>query len=171
MGKDSSAAYSGNSHGGISRAHPNHSNSNNADSTPSKLITLMALGYRMEAISILGRNVMQPRGLVGLGYDSLDNCGPEIAEVPFLPSPYLPFSLSFFIPSSLPRLTIPGPPRLHPPEQSRNSSPLHARQRPHRPDNNPPPLHLGGSNRGHDARLRDEREGAVAREGGEVEGD
>lgn len=47
----------------------------------SKLVTLMALGYRMEAISILGKNVMQPRGLVGLGYDSLDNCGPEIAEV------------------------------------------------------------------------------------------
>jgi protein-tyrosine phosphatase len=40
----------------------------------------MALGYRMEAISILGKNVMQPRGLIGLGYDSLDNCGPEIAE-------------------------------------------------------------------------------------------
>jgi len=35
----------------------------------------------MEAISILGKNVMQPRGLVGLGYDSIDNCGPEIAEV------------------------------------------------------------------------------------------
>lgn len=46
-----------------------------------KLVTLMAFGYRMEAISILGRNVMQPRGLIGLGYDSLDNCGPEIAEV------------------------------------------------------------------------------------------
>lgn len=40
----------------------------------------MALGYRMEAISILGKNVMQPRGLIGLGYDTLENCGPEIAE-------------------------------------------------------------------------------------------
>jgi len=40
----------------------------------------MALGYRMEAIGVLGQNVMKPRGLVGLGYDSLDNCGPEIAE-------------------------------------------------------------------------------------------
>lgn len=49
--------------------------------TLSKLVTLMAFGYRMEAISILGKNVMQPRGLTGLGYDSLDNCGPEIAEV------------------------------------------------------------------------------------------
>lgn len=41
----------------------------------------MVLGYRMEAISILGREVMQPRGLIGLGYDSLDHCGTEIAEV------------------------------------------------------------------------------------------
>jgi protein-tyrosine phosphatase len=40
----------------------------------------MAFGYRMEAISILGREVMQPRGLIGLGYDSMDHCGPEIAE-------------------------------------------------------------------------------------------
>ncbi|KAE9366189.1 tyrosine/serine protein phosphatase-like protein [Stipitochalara longipes BDJ] len=45
-----------------------------------KLITLMAFGYRMEAISILGREVMQPRGLVGLGFDSIDHCGPEIAD-------------------------------------------------------------------------------------------
>lgn len=45
----------------------------------------MALGYRMEAISILGREVMQPRGLIGLGYDSMDNCGPEIAEVTSTP--------------------------------------------------------------------------------------
>ncbi len=34
----------------------------------------------MEAISILGREVMQPRGLVGLGFDSIDHCGPEVAE-------------------------------------------------------------------------------------------
>lgn len=39
----------------------------------------MAFGYRMEAISVLGTNVMQPKGLIGLGYDSLDACGPEIA--------------------------------------------------------------------------------------------
>jgi len=45
-----------------------------------KLVTLMAVGRRMEAISILGREVMQPRGLIGLGYDSMDHCGPEIAE-------------------------------------------------------------------------------------------
>jgi protein tyrosine/serine phosphatase len=41
---------------------------------------LMIFGYRMEAISILGREVMQPRGLVGLGFDSIDHCGPEIAD-------------------------------------------------------------------------------------------
>ncbi|KAI9046544.1 hypothetical protein LZ554_009290 [Drepanopeziza brunnea f. sp. 'monogermtubi'] len=45
-----------------------------------KLVTLMLLGYRMQAISILGREVMQPRGLIGLGHDSLDHSGPEIAE-------------------------------------------------------------------------------------------
>jgi len=45
-----------------------------------KLIVLMLFGYRMEAISILGREVMQPRGLIGLGYDSIDHCGPEIAS-------------------------------------------------------------------------------------------
>lgn len=38
------------------------------------------LSRRNEAISILGRQVMQPRGLIGLGQDSLDVCGPEIAQ-------------------------------------------------------------------------------------------
>jgi hypothetical protein len=47
----------------------------------SRLFALMALGYRIEAISILAREVMLPRGLVGLGFDSIDLCGPEIAEV------------------------------------------------------------------------------------------
>jgi protein-tyrosine phosphatase len=47
----------------------------------SKLIFLMLLGYRMKAISILGREVMQPRGLIGLGHDSIDFCGQEIAQV------------------------------------------------------------------------------------------
>ena len=40
----------------------------------------MAFGHRMEAISILGTNVMLPRGLVGLGYDTLDHCQPELAS-------------------------------------------------------------------------------------------
>lgn len=44
-----------------------------------KLLVLMLFGYRMEAIAILGRNVMLPRGLVGLGYDTLDFCGPELS--------------------------------------------------------------------------------------------
>ncbi|KAL2068690.1 hypothetical protein VTL71DRAFT_15028 [Oculimacula yallundae] len=54
-----------------------------------KLIFLMLIGRRMEAISILGREVMQPRGLIGLGHDSLTYCGPEIAQclLSFLPSP------------------------------------------------------------------------------------
>lgn len=41
----------------------------------------MVLGYRMEAITILGKDVMQPRGLVGMGKDSLDYCGTEITDV------------------------------------------------------------------------------------------
>ncbi|CAG8958237.1 hypothetical protein HYFRA_00000591 [Hymenoscyphus fraxineus] len=45
-----------------------------------KLIFLMMIGQRMKAISILGREVMEPRGLIGLGYDTLDFCGPEIAD-------------------------------------------------------------------------------------------
>ncbi|KAI0024365.1 tyrosine/serine protein phosphatase [Xylariomycetidae sp. FL0641] len=45
-----------------------------------KLIFLFVLGYRMQAISILGREVMQPRGLVGLGTITLDESGEEIAE-------------------------------------------------------------------------------------------
>lgn len=41
----------------------------------------MIFGYRMEAIAILGREVMQPRGLIGLGCDTVDYCGSEIAHV------------------------------------------------------------------------------------------
>lgn len=46
-----------------------------------KLIFLMALGYRTEGISVLGRELMQPRGLIGLGIDTLDHSGPEVKEV------------------------------------------------------------------------------------------
>ncbi|KAL9636141.1 MAG: hypothetical protein Q9164_003012 [Protoblastenia rupestris] len=46
-----------------------------------KLGGLMAAGYRAEGISILGREVMAPRGLVGLGRDSLDFCHEEIRQV------------------------------------------------------------------------------------------
>ncbi|KAF2842858.1 tyrosine/serine phosphatase-like protein [Patellaria atrata CBS 101060] len=46
-----------------------------------KLLSLMVLGYRLEAISILGRNVMAPRGLIGLGIDSVDACKAEVRMV------------------------------------------------------------------------------------------
>lgn len=41
----------------------------------------MVLGQRTEAISILGREVMQPRGLIGLGKDSVDHAKNEIREI------------------------------------------------------------------------------------------
>lgn len=41
----------------------------------------MIMGYRTEAVSILGREVMQPRGLIGLGKDSLDHARDEIREI------------------------------------------------------------------------------------------
>ncbi|KIW50925.1 hypothetical protein PV05_09702 [Exophiala xenobiotica] len=46
-----------------------------------KLVFLMALGYRTEGISVLGRELMQPRGLTGLGIDTLDHSGPEVKQV------------------------------------------------------------------------------------------
>lgn len=42
------------------------------------------IGMRMRGIAIMGREVMLPRGLIGLGYDSIDHCGLEIAEVGFV---------------------------------------------------------------------------------------
>ena len=53
-------------------------------SSLSKLVGLMALGYRMEAIAILGREVMAPRGLTGLGKDSLDHCTSELRAILFV---------------------------------------------------------------------------------------
>lgn len=41
----------------------------------------MLFGYRLEGISILGKSVLQPRGLIGLGKDTLQHSGPEIKEV------------------------------------------------------------------------------------------
>jgi protein-tyrosine phosphatase len=46
-----------------------------------KLVSLMACGYRTEAIGIMAREVMTPRGLVGLGCDTMDYCGAEIVTV------------------------------------------------------------------------------------------
>lgn len=44
-----------------------------------RLVFLYAIGQRMAAIAVLGREVMTPRGLLGLGCDTLDASGPEIA--------------------------------------------------------------------------------------------
>lgn len=46
-----------------------------------RLISLMAMGYRTEAIAILGENVMKPEGLVGLAIRSIDTCGDEVRQV------------------------------------------------------------------------------------------
>ncbi len=46
-----------------------------------KLVGLMALGYRTEGISVLGKEIMLPKGLIGLGIDTLDHSGPEIKEI------------------------------------------------------------------------------------------
>ena len=50
-------------------------------SSLAKLMALMALGYRTEAIAILGREVMAPRGLVGLGKDTLDHGSSELLRI------------------------------------------------------------------------------------------
>lgn len=41
----------------------------------------MALGYRLEGIAILGREVMEPRGLTGLGCDTLAHSTTELKTV------------------------------------------------------------------------------------------
>lgn len=46
-----------------------------------KLITLYTLGYRKEAISIVGANVMAERGLDGLATDSLIHCKAEVKQL------------------------------------------------------------------------------------------
>lgn len=43
-----------------------------------KLASLMAIGRRTEAISIVGSQVMAPRGLTGLGLDVVDACTAEV---------------------------------------------------------------------------------------------
>ncbi|KAF9066998.1 protein-tyrosine phosphatase-like protein [Rhodocollybia butyracea] len=43
-------------------------------------ILLMITGYRMAAIRIMGRNVMRPKGLIGLSKDSLQFCQSEIVQ-------------------------------------------------------------------------------------------
>ncbi|OXV11292.1 hypothetical protein Egran_00944 [Elaphomyces granulatus] len=46
-----------------------------------KVCVLHASGYRTEAIGILGAKVMQPRGLVGLSYDTLDCSVTEMRDI------------------------------------------------------------------------------------------
>ncbi len=46
-----------------------------------RLVGLMAMGYRTEAISVLGNNVMKQEGLVGLAIRSVDTCTQEVYEV------------------------------------------------------------------------------------------
>ncbi|RMZ92681.1 hypothetical protein DV736_g111, partial [Chaetothyriales sp. CBS 134916] len=50
-------------------------------SSLARLVFLMATGYRSECIAVLGREIMVPRGLGGLGIDTLDYSGPEIKEI------------------------------------------------------------------------------------------
>ena len=46
-----------------------------------KLLALMAAGYRIPAIAILGSEVMNARGLVGLAEDRLRPCTAEVLQV------------------------------------------------------------------------------------------
>jgi protein-tyrosine phosphatase len=46
-----------------------------------RVLFLLIIGFRMQAIAILGRAVMVPRGLKRLGLDSIDHSGPEISQV------------------------------------------------------------------------------------------
>ncbi|EGR44931.1 uncharacterized protein TRIREDRAFT_5737 [Trichoderma reesei QM6a] len=45
-----------------------------------KFIFLFVFQYRIEAIRIISRQVMVPRGLVRIGLDTIDLCGPELRE-------------------------------------------------------------------------------------------
>ncbi|KXJ93150.1 tyrosine/serine protein phosphatase [Microdochium bolleyi] len=45
-----------------------------------KFLFLFLFGFRMQAISVIGREVMLPRGLVGLGILTMEQSGNEVAE-------------------------------------------------------------------------------------------
>ena len=51
-----------------------------ADVSFSKFLFLFLCGYRLQAIAIIGREVMLPKGLVGLNADVMDYSGKEIRE-------------------------------------------------------------------------------------------
>ncbi|RAH83381.1 hypothetical protein BO86DRAFT_408649 [Aspergillus japonicus CBS 114.51] len=46
-----------------------------------KVIALAASGYRTDAVIIVGQQVMSPRGLIGLGIDTLDSSFSEMREI------------------------------------------------------------------------------------------
>ncbi|RMD44255.1 hypothetical protein DV735_g822, partial [Chaetothyriales sp. CBS 134920] len=50
-------------------------------SSLARLLFLMALGYRREGIAVLSQEIMVPRGLTGLGIDTLNYSGPEIKQI------------------------------------------------------------------------------------------
>ncbi|KAH7033302.1 tyrosine/serine protein phosphatase [Microdochium trichocladiopsis] len=45
-----------------------------------KFLFLFLFGFRMQAISVIGREVMLPRGLIGLGILTMEQSGAEVAE-------------------------------------------------------------------------------------------
>ncbi|GMF93886.1 unnamed protein product [Aspergillus oryzae] len=47
----------------------------------SKVLALAASGYRNDAVIIVGEQVMSPRGLIGLGLDTLDSSTAEMKEI------------------------------------------------------------------------------------------
>jgi hypothetical protein len=137
----------------------------------------------MEAIGILGREVLQPRGLIGLGRDSLDHCGPEIAEVSTFLTPRLLLLLVVVVvvvpiiiqlrkqKLKLIPPTYVGPPSIHRPAQLRHSRPLHARQGPHGPHHRPYSLPPGSAHPCNNSRLLRERRRVVTGEGEQDGGD
>lgn len=46
-----------------------------------RVLALVASGYRTEAVTIVGQQAMAPRGLIGLGQDTLDSSTAEVREI------------------------------------------------------------------------------------------
>ncbi|PWY76192.1 putative tyrosine/serine protein phosphatase [Aspergillus heteromorphus CBS 117.55] len=46
-----------------------------------KVLALAAVGYRTDAVTIVGQQVMSPRGLIGLGIDTLDSSFGEMRDL------------------------------------------------------------------------------------------
>lgn len=88
----------------------------------------------MQAISVLGREVMLPRGLVGLGLDTLDHSGPEIAQVIF--------SIMSLSPAAKNTLDSGRPTQ---PWKFARSRPLHPGERPHWHYSDPGPADTRGT--------------------------